>query len=164
MLCADIRFQVQRTGRSACATRSRRQRDFSARRAQAGLEMTRSGGWELEIGGPRVVSGGKENGRTGSEPSKSKTVREIPHPPRGVRNDKGQRLEVGGWRLKGGGTCWKLKVGDLPVEDLLGQPAAIDFQVRGHVSQDGVQGSHFQWFVGGNGDVVFAAFHLGSQA
>ena len=76
------------------------ERDFSARCAPAGLEMTRSGGWDLEIGGPRVVSGGKENGRTGSEPSKSKTVREIPHPPRGVRNDKGQRLEVGGWRLE----------------------------------------------------------------
>ena len=46
----------------------------------------------------RLGSGQGGQVREGGAPGKSKNVREIPHPPRRVRNDKEQRLDSGGWK------------------------------------------------------------------
>ena len=49
-------------------------------------------------GSLRLRSGQAGQVREDGAPGKSKNVREIPHPPRRVRNDKEQRLDSGGWK------------------------------------------------------------------
>jgi len=54
----------------------------------------------LQLRSLRLGSGQAGQVRVDGAPGKSKNVREIPHPPRRVRNDKQRRLEIGNRRLE----------------------------------------------------------------